>query len=146
MARTDIARPAVFRPGAPGEGLEVISLANGLRIVLDPMPGLESTALGMWIQAGARDEAAPINGVAHLFEHMAFKGAGTRDARAFAEAMLVSPRRTSRLICSGLKTRGMPGSILASSRTWIVRSRMRVLGADATRVLPPKPVTWQNML
>lgn len=87
MARTDIARPAALNQPAPDDGPRVISLANGLRVVLDPMPGLESTALGVWIQAGARDEAPQFNGVAHLFEHMAFKGAGPRDARAFAEAI-----------------------------------------------------------
>lgn len=88
MARTDIARRNLLRDRPHGgDGPEIFSLANGLRVVLDPMPWLESTALGVWIQAGARDEAAPINGVAHLFEHMAFKGAGTRDARAFAEAI-----------------------------------------------------------
>lgn len=70
-----------------GDDAKVVTLPNGLRIALDPMPMLESTALGVWIQAGARDEAPEINGVAHLFEHMAFKGAGQRDARAFAEAI-----------------------------------------------------------
>lgn len=66
---------------------ELLKLANGVRVALDPMPGLASCALGVYVRAGARDEPESRNGVAHLFEHMAFKGAGARDARAFAEAV-----------------------------------------------------------
>lgn len=67
--------------------LELIRLANGVRLALDPMAGIETTALGVWIRVGARHEGPAENGLAHLFEHMAFKGAGGRDARAFAEAI-----------------------------------------------------------
>lgn len=65
---------------------DLLHLSNGVRVALDPMPGLETAALGVWIEVGARQEPASINGVAHLFEHMAFKGAGPRDARQLAEA------------------------------------------------------------
>lgn len=65
---------------------ELIRLGNGVRVALDPMPGFRTAALGIWIAAGTRQEPQLLNGVAHLFEHMAFKGAGERDARALAEA------------------------------------------------------------
>jgi predicted Zn-dependent peptidase len=74
----------VSRP--PAE-LELVRLSNGVRIALDRMPGLGTAALGVWQRVGARWEKAEHNGVAHLFEHMAFKGAGPRDARQFAEAI-----------------------------------------------------------
>jgi len=67
--------------------LELIRLPNGVRVALDPMPGLGTAALGVWQRVGARWEPAEHNGIAHLFEHMAFKGAGSRDARGFAEAI-----------------------------------------------------------
>jgi predicted Zn-dependent peptidase len=67
--------------------LQLITLDNGVRVALDPMPGLETAALGVWVRVGARWERAEENGIAHLFEHMAFKGAAGRDAGAFAEAM-----------------------------------------------------------
>ncbi|HET9232369.1 MAG TPA: pitrilysin family protein [Vitreimonas sp.] len=67
--------------------LDLVRLPNGVRVALDPMPGLATAALGVWQRVGARWEPAEINGVAHLFEHMAFKGAGRRDARQFAEAI-----------------------------------------------------------
>ncbi|MFZ4120690.1 MAG: M16 family metallopeptidase [Caulobacterales bacterium] len=66
---------------------ELITLTNGVRVALDPMPGLATTAVGVYVRVGTRFEAAVENGVAHLFEHMAFKGAGGRDAKTFAEAI-----------------------------------------------------------
>jgi predicted Zn-dependent peptidase len=56
--------------------LELHRLPNGVRVALDPMPGLGTAALGVWQRVGARWEPAEHNGIAHLFEHMAFKGAG----------------------------------------------------------------------
>jgi len=67
--------------------LELFRLPNGVRVALDPMPGLGTAALGVWQRVGARWEPPELNGIAHLFEHMAFKGAGGRDARQFAEAI-----------------------------------------------------------
>lgn len=67
--------------------LELVRLPNGVRVALDPMQGLGTAAIGVWQRVGARWETAAQNGVAHLFEHMAFKGAGGRDARQFAEAI-----------------------------------------------------------
>ena len=60
-------------------------LASGLTIYVDPMPGLESAAIGVWAQAGSVDERADEHGLAHLLEHMAFKGTTTRTARDIAE-------------------------------------------------------------
>ncbi|MBL8530556.1 MAG: insulinase family protein, partial [Hyphomonadaceae bacterium] len=71
----------------PRVELELVRLPNGVRVALDPMPGLGTAALGVWLRVGARWEPVEHNGIAHLFEHMAFKGAGSRDARQFAEAI-----------------------------------------------------------
>lgn len=67
--------------------IEFITLDNGVRVWIDPMPGLKSAAIGVWVGVGARFETVRENGVCHLFEHMAFKGAAGRDAKAVAEAM-----------------------------------------------------------
>lgn len=60
-------------------------LGNGVRLFVDPMQGLRSAAVGVWARAGAVDEAREENGVAHLLEHMAFKGTLRRSARQIAE-------------------------------------------------------------
>src|SRR6476646_4448208 len=67
--------------------LEITKLSNGLTIVTDPMPQLESAALGVWVNAGGRNETKPVMGVSHMLEHMAFKGTETRTARDIAEEM-----------------------------------------------------------
>jgi len=59
-------------------------LANGLTVVSARMPGVESVSIGAWISAGARDELAEEHGMAHMLEHMAFKGTSTRSAADIA--------------------------------------------------------------
>ncbi|MBF9031439.1 insulinase family protein [Rhodobacterales bacterium HKCCE3408] len=61
------------------------TLSNGLRIVTEHMPGLQSAALGLWVNAGGRHEKAHENGIAHFLEHMAFKGTARRNAQMIAE-------------------------------------------------------------
>ncbi|HEU4704098.1 MAG TPA: pitrilysin family protein [Sphingomicrobium sp.] len=66
---------------------ELHRLGNGLSIALDPLAGAESVALGLYARVGSRSEPEPLSGLAHLVEHMVFKGAGGRDTRALAEAI-----------------------------------------------------------
>ena len=65
--------------------VDVTTLANGLRVVTDAMPRLQSASVGVWVDAGARYETPEVNGVAHLLEHMAFKGTKRRNAQTIAE-------------------------------------------------------------
>ena len=65
--------------------LEISKLSNGLTVVSDPMPGLESAAVGIWVNTGSRNEQPHQMGVSHMLEHMAFKGTARRSARAIAE-------------------------------------------------------------
>jgi len=65
--------------------LEISKLSNGLTVVSDPMPGLESAAVGIWVNTGSRNEQPSQMGVSHMLEHMAFKGTTRRSARAIAE-------------------------------------------------------------
>lgn len=49
-------------------------LKNGTRVILVPMEGVESTAVGVYVQTGSRYETPRINGISHFLEHMVFKG------------------------------------------------------------------------
>ena len=64
---------------------QLATLSNGLRIVTDRIDTVDTASLGLWVDVGTRHEAPAINGVAHLLEHMAFKGTERRSARAIAE-------------------------------------------------------------
>ncbi len=56
------------------------TLDNGLEIVAECTPRAYSMALGIFVQAGSRDETEENNGVSHFLEHMAFKGTAQRTA------------------------------------------------------------------
>lgn len=65
--------------------VNISKLENGLTVVTDSMPHLESAALGVWIKSGSRNETQDQHGIAHLLEHMAFKGTKKRTALQIAE-------------------------------------------------------------
>src|SRR5918998_4455685 len=67
--------------------MQLTTLDNGLRVASREMSGLETAAVGLYADTGSRYEPARINGVAHLFEHMVFKGAGGRSAKEISEAI-----------------------------------------------------------
>jgi predicted Zn-dependent peptidase len=64
---------------------KISRLNNGLIVVTDPMMQLESAAVGVWVNAGARNESESLMGISHMLEHMAFKGTKRRSARDIAE-------------------------------------------------------------
>ena len=68
-----------------GPGMSMTELANGVRILTDHMASVESVSLGAWFGVGTRNEAPEVNGVAHLLEHMAFKGTKRRGPADIAE-------------------------------------------------------------
>jgi predicted Zn-dependent peptidase len=78
-------------PGArfPEEQLSVRTtiLDNGMTVLTDDMPHLESASIGIWVKAGSRSETLPEHGISHVLEHMAFKGTPSRSARQIAEAI-----------------------------------------------------------
>lgn len=47
-------------------------LDNGLRVASEDS-GAPTATVGIWIDAGSRNETEKNNGVAHFLEHMAFK-------------------------------------------------------------------------
>ncbi|WP_420397474.1 M16 family metallopeptidase [Nioella sp.] len=65
--------------------VQLHTLANGLRVVTEHMPALQSAAIGIWVNAGGRHELPEQNGIAHFLEHMAFKGTKRRSALQIAE-------------------------------------------------------------
>jgi predicted Zn-dependent peptidase len=64
--------------------VRISRLTNGIHVLTDAMPHLETVALGVWIKAGARDEHPEQGGVAHFLEHIAFKGTTRRSAMDIA--------------------------------------------------------------
>jgi predicted Zn-dependent peptidase len=63
----------------------VTKLNSGIHVVTETMPHLQTASLGVWVNAGSRDERRDENGISHFLEHMAFKGTRRRTARQIAE-------------------------------------------------------------
>jgi len=63
----------------------VTKLKSGINVVTETMPHLQTASLGVWVNAGSRDERRDENGISHFLEHMAFKGTRRRTARQIAE-------------------------------------------------------------
>jgi predicted Zn-dependent peptidase len=66
---------------------ELTRLPNGVTVAIDPMDGAQSASIGLYAAVGSRSEPDGKGGLAHLVEHMVFKGARGRDARGIAEAI-----------------------------------------------------------
>lgn len=66
------------------DAIRLTRLPNGLTVVSEKMPRVETVSIGAYVNAGTRHEAAAENGVSHFLEHMAFKGTEKRDAAAIA--------------------------------------------------------------
>ena len=58
---------------------------EGLRIISEPLPGVRSIALGLWIGVGSRFERPAEAGVSHFIEHLLFKGTDRFSAAEIAE-------------------------------------------------------------
>lgn len=62
-------------------------LSNGITVVMETMPYLKSASFGVWVKVGSANEDESNNGIAHMIEHMMFKGTKTRTARQIADEM-----------------------------------------------------------
>ncbi|MFH1102151.1 MAG: pitrilysin family protein [Pseudomonadota bacterium] len=60
-------------------------LKNGIRISTKRIPHVRSVSMGVWLNAGARDETLEENGLSHFIEHMIFKGTTRRSAFQIAK-------------------------------------------------------------
>jgi zinc protease len=66
------------RPGAPGDAVVRTVLPNGLTVLVRRDPSAPVVAIVTHVKAGYFDEPDRVSGVAHVLEHMYFKGTPTR--------------------------------------------------------------------
>lgn len=64
--------------------VEMHRLSNGTTVLIDPLLHTKTAALSYTFRIGARFENPQENGLAHFFEHMAFKGTTSRDVHQLA--------------------------------------------------------------
>jgi predicted Zn-dependent peptidase len=61
--------------------------SNGIRIVTERVPYVQSVSLGIWVDTGGRDETDAVAGISHFIEHLLFKGTQRRSAQQIAEEL-----------------------------------------------------------
>ncbi|HUG41444.1 MAG TPA: pitrilysin family protein [Longimicrobiales bacterium] len=66
------------------DGIRRTELDGGLSVLSQPVQGVRSASVGIWVRYGSAHEGPGELGVAHLLEHMVFKGTGGRSARDIA--------------------------------------------------------------
>ena len=59
---------------ALNDAAEITTLDSGVRVVSERIDSVRSTALGIWMRTGSRDEAPEQAGLSHFLEHLLFKG------------------------------------------------------------------------
>src|SRR5512133_1289187 len=76
MFRRLFALVVLLAAGAAGaqSGVHEYKLANGLRVIVKEDRRAPTAVHMVWYRAGAMDEKAGTSGVAHVLEHMMFKG------------------------------------------------------------------------
>jgi predicted Zn-dependent peptidase len=62
-------------------------LKNGVRIISERVEHLSSVSLGIWVNAGSRDELEQENGISHFIEHMIFRGTANRSNLQIAKEL-----------------------------------------------------------
>jgi predicted Zn-dependent peptidase len=58
---------------------------TGIKVITASIPHAQSVSLGIWVNAGSRDEPDDERGIFHLVEHMIFKGTKRRSALQIAK-------------------------------------------------------------
>lgn len=73
----------------PEQGVMRTVLPNGLTVLSESVPGVRSVAFGAWVRAASMHEPPEHMGIAHMLEHMVFKGTTRYSARELALALEV---------------------------------------------------------
>ncbi len=64
--------------------IDIYELNNGMRVVFEQNRHLNAVTVGVWVKVGSRDEDEYNNGIAHMIEHMLFKGTKSMSAEELA--------------------------------------------------------------
>lgn len=66
---------------------KILTLDNGIKLLLEEIPSMRSVSMGILVGAGSGNEAPPESGISHFIEHMTFKGTAKRSAYEIAHAL-----------------------------------------------------------
>ncbi|OPY31306.1 MAG: Peptidase M16 inactive domain protein [Methanomassiliicoccales archaeon PtaU1.Bin124] len=67
------------------EQVSLYHTPGGIPVIIEKLPYFRSVALSVNVMVGSRDEAADKSGIAHLLEHLMFKGTKDQSAKQIAD-------------------------------------------------------------
>jgi predicted Zn-dependent peptidase len=70
----------------PSDGIRTTALESGLVVISERLPYVRSVALGVSFLSGGRDDPPGKGGIAHMIEHMVFRGTQDKDVIAINNA------------------------------------------------------------
>src|SRR5881275_141457 len=73
-----------------GDSVVRFQLKNGLTVILKEQHGSPVVAFQAWVNVGSADETPELAGIAHVFEHMLFKGTERRGVGQIAQEVEAS--------------------------------------------------------
>ena len=115
-----------------GQGIERLTIENGLRLVLAPDNSAKTVAVSVTYGVGSRDEGPGQSGFAHLFEHMMFQGS---ERVAKGQHFTLISERGGSLNGTTSADRTNYFEVLPSSELplalWLESDRMRALAVNA---------------
>ncbi|PLC05971.1 peptidase M16 [Variovorax sp. RO1] len=76
--------PAASASAAAAPGPQQFTLANGMTVIVQPDRRSPTAVQMVWVRVGSMDEVDGASGVAHVLEHMLFKGTKTVPAGEFS--------------------------------------------------------------
>lgn len=123
--------PPLVAQESPGERLPVVRhvLPNGMTFLLLRREGAPTVSFVTQFRAGGVDEWTGISGMAHLFEHMLFKGTPTLGTRDYAAEQLMFPRIDA--VADSLTQEFRKGTAADSAALRRLRERLRSLEDSA---------------
>ena len=74
---TAVTPPGATTAPAAADGVQQFTLDNGLTVIVKPDRRAPTAVHMLWVRVGSVDEASGTTGVAHVLEHMMFKGTDT---------------------------------------------------------------------
>ena len=113
-ATPPVSQPSAAAP-ATASGAQQFTLKNGMQLIVQPDHRAPTAVHMVWLRVGSMDEVDGTSGVAHVLEHMMFKGTKTLPPGEFSRRVAAlggktpSPAATTRATTSrsrptGLKT------------------------------------------
>ncbi|MBV7543808.1 pitrilysin family protein [Acidovorax sp. sic0104] len=77
FAATTPVVPTPATPSITASGAELFTLKNGMQLIVQPDRRAPTAVHMVWVRVGSMDEVDGVTGVAHVLEHMMFKGTKT---------------------------------------------------------------------